>query len=167
VGWVSGSIADMQVCFRATFALISGFLLFFAAITSSAKADVIYTYTGNDFNSFSGSPPLNSSDFISSSFTFASALPDNLNDVENPGSLLNWSMSDQVDTLSDTGGNTLLIFVSTNASGTITGWGMGADNPGTCAPTCYSLVTEFNLPQLVGISGTFHFWKLPTAVQTP
>ena len=78
----------MQVFFRTSFAFISGFLLLFSAIAPAAKADVIYTYTGDDFNTFSGSPPLNSSDFTSASFTFASALPDNLNDVENPASLL-------------------------------------------------------------------------------
>ena len=54
----------MRIPFRIRFAFFPGFLPFFAAMTPPVKADVIYTCTGNDFNSFSGSPPLNSSDFI-------------------------------------------------------------------------------------------------------
>jgi hypothetical protein len=58
--------------FKAVSAFIPGVLLLSAAFTPSAKADVIYTYTGNHFNSFFGTA-LTASNFVSASFTFASA----------------------------------------------------------------------------------------------
>lgn len=129
--------------------VILGLWVSFAGMTMPAHASVTYLYTGDDFNSFSGNSPLTSSDFISASFTFASALPDNLNDVENPGTLLGWSITDQVNTVSSSAGDALLIFFSTNAEGVITGWGMQGDNyTGVCKGTCNGLGTQFNLPQI-------------------
>ena len=59
------------------FVFIPGILLLSAAITPTAKADAIYTYTGNDFNSFFGTE-LTGSNFVTASFTFANALPGEL-----------------------------------------------------------------------------------------
>lgn len=106
--------------FKAVYAFIPGVLLLCAAITPTAKADVIYTYSGNDFNSFFGTA-LTASNFVSASFTFASALPGNLNFADERGSLLNWTVTDQSNTLSQGGGNYLAnLNLSTNASGAIT-----------------------------------------------
>ena len=98
---------------------IPGVLLLSAAITPTAKADVIYTYTGNDFNSFFGTE-LTGSNFVSASFTFASALPDGLDFADESGALLDWTVTDQSNTLSQAGGNYLTLNLSTDASGNIT-----------------------------------------------
>ncbi len=96
------------------------------AIPPAAQADVIYTYTGNDFDSFFGSA-LNSSNFITASFTFASALPDDLDLADESGSLLNWTVSDQTNTLSQFGGNYLTLDLTTNESGEIANWSFFAE----------------------------------------
>ncbi len=87
------------------FVFIPHVLLLSAAITPTPKADAIYTYTGNDFNSFFGT--LTGSNFVSASFTFANALPDDLDFADESGALLNWRVTDQTNTLSQAGGNYL------------------------------------------------------------
>jgi hypothetical protein len=83
-----------------------GVVLWLAVSAGNAKADVIYTYTGNDFNDIFGTS-LTESDFVSASFTFASPLPAGPNFADESGSLLNWTVTDGVNTLSEGDGNYL------------------------------------------------------------
>ncbi len=63
--------------------------------TASAKADTIYTYTGNDFTT--AVAPYTTNDKITGTLTFSSPLDDNLiNETEDPES---FSFSDGVQTL--------------------------------------------------------------------
>jgi len=91
-------------------------------LTLPAMADVTYTYTGNDFELvFGGS--YTTSDFVSGSFTVASALPDNLvfsNDNVTPTS---YSFTDGVQTFSSMSPPTNVTFdIGTDGSGNINKW---------------------------------------------
>lgn len=65
-----------------------GVVLWLAATAGNVKADVVYTYTGNAFDSIFGTA-LTDSDFVSASFTFASPLAAGLDFADESGSLLN------------------------------------------------------------------------------
>jgi MYXO-CTERM domain-containing protein len=101
---------------------------------SAANANVILTYTGNDFNTFSptlGSPgqPYTATDKVTASITLANPLGDNLNlKSEIP---LAFSISDGQQTLANTTPGiffrSLSFEFSTNASGTIIGWNVYVD----------------------------------------
>jgi len=108
--------------FRVIFAVIPGVLLVFAATSSAAP--VTYTYTGNDFGPLNyGVPFLSYSDFISGSITFASALPDDLAYSDQSSAVLDWTFTDQVNTLSQAGGDYFdQMWFATDASGDIIQW---------------------------------------------
>ena len=107
-------------------AFVLGVVLSFAAVTKTAKADVIYTYTGDDFTS--AEAPYSTSDFVSASFTFASPLPDNLGFTDGFPAIVSWSLTDQIFTLDPD--NTILgrANFTTDAEGAITGWEIYAYN---------------------------------------
>jgi hypothetical protein len=124
------------------------------------EADPItYTYTGNDFNSFGlyssdGAGPLTTSNFITASLTFASALPSDFNESYYGGTtgtlptppwdpvLLDWTISDQLSTLSYSGGDILDgLAITTNDLGQIVAWGFTAYNASPYVPT----ITELKL----------------------
>ena len=98
-----------------------------AFATASAEADVIYTYTGNDFTHVSGLVPgYTTSDKITGTLTLSSALPGGLAILTNEvGLVVSYSFTDGVNTLAtgccETGSQTVFDFI-TNAGGAITGW---------------------------------------------
>jgi len=123
---------------RKPIGFLVGAVLAFAG-ARDAKSQVTYTYTGNDFTSFYGGSPLTTSDFITASFTFANALPDDMI-YGGPDNLLNWTITDGVDTLSQSGGNYLNGFaVETDATGDISGWDINAFTS-PCSPTTVGCV---------------------------
>jgi hypothetical protein len=109
-----------------------GLLVFLAASFSgpAAKANVTYTYTGNDFTTVVGSLSETTSDFITASFTFASPLLDVNPDSATP---LSWTMSDGVESLSsaDYYGSVGFDF-ETDASGNLLNWYFSAWGQGPC-----------------------------------
>lgn len=105
--------------------IVTGLILF-CGLQSAARADIIYSYTGSDFTT--ATTPYTTSDYVSGSFTLATALGDNLSlAVITPSS---YSFSDQVQTFSSLSPPTDVTFeISTNASGQITGWFINLENP--------------------------------------
>ncbi len=121
---------------RAVFAFLPGVLLLFAAVIPTAEAGTVTcTYTGNDYVYFR--TPLTASDFITASFTLASVLPDGLTLADESGAVLNWTTSDQVATLSRSGGNYLdFLLFTTDASGDITNWHFLTETSNGCFSNC-------------------------------
>jgi hypothetical protein len=89
---------------------------------TTANANVILTYTGNDFTTFTS--PYTGTDKVTASITLASPLGDNLNLT--PVTPLTWSLSDGEQTFtnaSDLEGSPFRF--STDSTGTITLWNVG------------------------------------------
>jgi hypothetical protein len=89
-----------------------------------ANADVMYTYTGNDFNTFSGSPnPYTSNDKVTAALTFASPLPANLSEQNETPSM--FTLKDGVNTITAATESSSIspdwIF-TTDSNGDITQW---------------------------------------------
>jgi len=81
---------------------------------------VTYTYTGNDFESVFG-PVYTMNDFVSGSFTVATALPDNM--TEGAITPTSYSFTDQTQTFDSTSPPTDVTFlIGTDASGQIVAW---------------------------------------------
>jgi hypothetical protein len=90
---------------------------------SGAKADVVYSYTGNDFNSFSTPAlPYTTSDFVSLTLTLSAPLGDKLTNAS--VTPISFTISDGVDTLDITSAPLTddTFQFSTSSNGTITGW---------------------------------------------
>jgi len=106
----------------------ASFAMLLAASPRPARADVVYTYTGNDFTSVSGS--YNTTDSLDGSMTFTTALASDLDDAElYPTS---FTFSDGVQTITNsTATNSVYIEVSTDAAGIIDSWYMYFPNPGS------------------------------------
>lgn len=132
--------------FKSIFPLVAATALLYAGV-GSARANTIYTYTGNDFTNF-GNTALTGADFISASFTLASPLGDNLSNANEGSAALSWSITDQISTINqaspDAVADLALVF-STNAMGAITS-GEFQDTSGNCATSCLQLVTQ-DFPQ--------------------
>lgn len=93
--------------------------------TSSANAQAVYTYTGNDFQSVLA-PGYSTSDKITGTLTLSSALPDSLTTLTDETALVtSYSFSDGVTTFDsgccESGSQTIFQFM-TDATGAITGW---------------------------------------------
>ena len=88
-----------------------------------ACADVVYTYTGNDFTSTTS--PYTTDEYVTVTMDYASTLQPNL--VDSAVTPVSWSFSDGVNTaINSTSGCILTAHtVSTNASGQITSWSFG------------------------------------------
>jgi len=118
-------------------ALVAGAML---VSGGTARADIIYTYTGQSFNSFYGnSNGLTTTNSITGYIDVATELGDNFDSFNNSNSvpvLLSWSLSDGVNTLSSalgdiTSGNvacTGCLNLETDASGDIISWDFYATN---------------------------------------
>ena len=89
----------------------------------TAKADTIYTYTGNDFEVVDG--PYSTSDYISASFTFADPLSFGFLNYVSPTS---WSITDQTLTLTSASDN-LVLGLEADAAGDIVAWNISASTP--------------------------------------
>ena len=87
---------------------------------SPACADVVYTYTGNDFTSTTS--PYTTDDYVTVTMDYASALQPNL--VDSAVTPVSWPFSDGVNTATNSTSGYILTSdtVSTNASGQITSW---------------------------------------------
>ena len=122
--------------------LIPAVLLLFAATVTTAKSsEVTYNYTGDDFDSFvDPCCGLGTSSFITASFTFASALPDNMILTDETGALLDWwaftnnyEIAFGPDSLSfDPPGHPPAYFsveLATDGNGDIVGWAFGGYDP--------------------------------------
>jgi hypothetical protein len=128
VGWGRrSSKLQTSACSRTRVAFIFGAVFCFAAI--AAKADVIYSYTGNDFTTIEGNPPQTTSEFLTLSLTFDSALPpDNPFGKTITQTLLSWTISDQLFTYNQNNATISLAAFATDANGNITSWG-ALDDP--------------------------------------
>jgi len=105
--------------------IVTGLILF-CGLQSAARADITYTYTGNDFTTATGA--YTTSDFVSGYFTLASALGDNL--VLASETPATYSFSDGVQTISSLSPPTDVTFeISTDASGNIDAWFINLENP--------------------------------------
>ena len=102
------------------------FLLGLVALlaTASAFAATTYTYTGPAYTLVTGT--YTTSMQITGSFTTAAPLAPNLSDVDITGQVTSYSFSDGVNTYtnSDINARIFAFKVSTDASGTITYWGI-------------------------------------------
>lgn len=92
---------------------------------TSASAQIVYTYSGNDFTSVYA-PGYTTSDKITGTLTLSSALPSSLTTLTNEAALVtSYSFSDGVNNFTapccNTGSQTLFEF-ATDASGNITDW---------------------------------------------
>jgi hypothetical protein len=98
----------------------------------SARADVIYTYTGNNFTRVVS--PYTTSDHVTATLTYATALPANLPlTSEIP---IAYSFSDGVQTINAPIPTlfALLVLVSTDGAGVIRQWQVGAQPTGLDGP---------------------------------
>lgn len=103
---------------------LRNWLMVAAMVSASviARADAVYTYTGQDFNVVNG--PYNEHDAVSGSFTLATVLGDNLDNATLTPAL--FSFTDGLITINNAnayfGENATSFNVSTDASGEITAW---------------------------------------------
>jgi hypothetical protein len=100
-------------------------------VSAPARADVVYTYTGNDFTSVTGL--YTTTDFVKVTITLTSALAANQSDINllTSPNLVSLTMSDGVQSLSLGGlGIQATALVSTDATGNINGsWIVELTNP--------------------------------------
>ena len=125
-------------------------LIALGSFGSAARADVVYEYSGSNFTSFSGG--YTSGDSISGSLVLASALGDNLNLASvNPTS---FSFSDGIQTISNTSNLASTQFwISTNASGDITGWAINLHEWWSAGNGQHVIATDFPSPDAYDTAG--------------
>ena len=113
----------------------------------AAHANVILTYTGNDFTNFNS--PYTGSDRVTVTITLANPLGDNLN--LSPVTPLGFSLSDGVQTLTQATPNltTKIFEFSTSPSGQITLWNVQVATTGGGAGI-FTINNGFILPQDFG-----------------
>jgi hypothetical protein len=115
----------------------------------AAHADGILTYIGNDFTFFISA--YTSTDKVTASITLANPLADNLNLA--PVTPLAFSLNDGVQTISNRTAPIITTFdFSTNATGEITEWDVGARFPSPSSGIYFSIGTT-NSPEFIGDSG--------------
>ena len=91
---------------------------------AAARADVTYTYTGNDFTTFSSPTTYTTSDSVTGSITLTSALADNISSFINQpaASIVSFSFSDGQQTITNANATLSQFDFETNSSGDITYW---------------------------------------------
>ena len=94
---------------------------------AAARADVTYSYTGNDFTS--ATSPYTTSDSVTGSITLTSALADNISSFsfEPAASIVSFSFSDGQQTITNANATTGQFAFETNSSGDIIGWELTVD----------------------------------------
>jgi len=97
----------------------------------TARANVIYEYTGEKFTTFIS--PYTANDYVHGTFTVASALAPNLVDVDISAQILSFAFNDFADNHLEinseaSGGYWLTPTISTDASGDISFWSLGFRN---------------------------------------
>ena len=89
--------------------------------TTSNAATVTYNYTGGEFTS--GSSPYNTSDRVTATVTFASALPTSQPFIDEVGNITLFSFNaGPAQTLSNLNADVTIFTVATDATGAIIGW---------------------------------------------
>lgn len=139
-------------------------LLISGAVSLVLGSPVTYNYTGNDYTTLNF--PLTSSGSIAASFALSSALPGNLDDADESGLVLNWSISDGYTSLSQSDGDFLLSFdFTTDASGDITGWGFEGQDEDCTDSYCVFISSEAPSPtgdqSAYEIDSDFYFSRNP------
>lgn len=111
------------------------FLLGLAA-AFNANAAVVYSYTGNPYNSFDSTEtstplPFDSTMFVSGFFSVETALAPNLDDIDTGTGLipLDYSFSNGVETIDPSNIGAAFISLGTDASGAITEWNIFFNSP--------------------------------------
>jgi hypothetical protein len=108
--------------------------LFLCVPSVNAGTITTYTYTGNDFTY--AQAPYTTSDSVTGSFTIATLAPNLVNQSIVP---LSYSFSDGVQTLTNSNSVLGVVDIWTNASGAITGWGIGPTGSlGSTVSTAYA-----------------------------
>jgi hypothetical protein len=129
-----------MINYRARLTSASRFTILFFALLASAKADVVYSYTGNTFTGFSGADNAATQTKIRATVDLSSALGDNFNGTVSP---VSWQISDGNLTFTNLSSNiaqTSFDFV-TDAMGNITGWDVFATQTNS-TPGYVRLLTE-------------------------
>jgi hypothetical protein len=122
----------------------------FGALPVAASADpVTYTYTGNDFTSFTQPSAYTTSDSVTGSVTLSSALADNINTfVLEPGaSVLSFSFSDGLQTITNLNATGSAFAFKTDASGNITDWQLTVN----IGPVASDSIASVNAPGNLGV----------------
>jgi hypothetical protein len=160
--------------FRSVSLAIGAFVVF-VLFAPSSKADSTYTYTGNAFNEFGGSDACPPQCDLTISFTLATALGPDANEV---GAIpLSFALSDGLTTLTEANTTSSSFgFFSTNGSGDIIGWNIDAISPivsmfgGTAPPGC----TGCTVIDVSGTAASFAAvkddpgtWSVSTTVPEP
>lgn len=92
----------------------------------SARADVVYTYTGNDFTS--ATTPYTLSDYVTAELTFATPLAADMTlQIVTP---LSFAFSDGVQTITPANTAGDIFELATNPSGMVTAWYIAAESLG-------------------------------------
>jgi hypothetical protein len=131
-----------------------------AFLATSAKADEIYTYTGNHFTYVNppgdGSVVYTGSDYVSVTLDFATELPDNLTFLTEV-SPLSFSFSDGYQTITNTsyGGNyASFVQMATSDTGLITSWSVGISIGGEIE----SRILTYNYPAQVSDFAEYSYY---------
>lgn len=122
---------------RTVYLSLPAILLWIGLAQPSARADISYAYTGNDFTVCSAGPcPADyTSDYIIASISFADPLGDDLSNVNGLPTLTAWSIADELGYFSASStapvyNDLTILSISTNNTGDITGWFMGYNSFG-------------------------------------
>jgi hypothetical protein len=103
--------------------LLTTALLQLCLLAPSMSADTVYTYTGQNFDTFTNSPPYNSSDHLAIQLQLSTPLLPNLNQADVSGEIVSWTLSAGRDTYgSGNGGTYRTASFTTDASGNIVDW---------------------------------------------
>ena len=131
---------------RAAVGFVCAVLLGTGQCWSAARADVVYSYTGNDFTSVSGS--YTTSDFVTVNFELAAPLGDNTGPISITP--ISFSISDGVQTVTNNTAVSSLFDITTDQSGNIQSWAIYVQVSSSLAeiktcedPTiCYPIVDQ-------------------------
>lgn len=134
-------------------------------VFNPARADVIYTYTGNNFTDTAGS--VTTLEHLTTTLTFATALGENMlygKVVPTSFSFTDGISRDTVTSATLSGG----FFVQTNANGVIDGWYIGASSPGVYIQSQYTRYDgvqfdHFGTPAGVGSNYAAGTWAVGTS----
>lgn len=131
------------------FVAVAGFLLI---VCTTAKATVVYSYTGLEFTNYSGADNSSRQVNISASVTLPSALGANFQGAVTPES---WEISDSWTTLTNVSTNIAQpsFDFQTDSTGQITGWAVEVDVTSS-APDFIRLLTQFGSDDSVMCGGT-------------
>jgi PEP-CTERM motif len=125
---------------------IAGIFLFLIILgligAPHARADTVYTYTGNPLTIILG-PSYKPTDFIRGSFTLASALGNNF--PLGPITPTSYSFTDGVQTLTNKNSIINTIEMATNSNGTPDEWVVGFCTDNTCVQQIFT-ITQTPLP---------------------